>query len=357
MEEFNTIESLAKNIKIKLNSNSDKKKVIVIYAFNATGKTRLANELSKINTNRIAVLCYSALLEDMFVWNNEKNILQFDSNSWIIKLVKDQGLENEIITNFRNITRTKVEPLFDFEKGEIGFNLVKGDDAGLNNIKISKGEESIFIWSVFNTVLEMAINTLNDSKINRTTNIFNSLRYIVIDDPVSSIDDTKIISMSISLVESIKSLQNKRVKVLVTTHHPLFFNILMNSFKKENNESYNLSNTGTVFKLVKQNNDSPFSYHLLVKKIIEDAIFTNTLEKYHFNLFRGLLEKTAIFFGYPEWSKCIYDSKSRGEIARLLNLYSHNRISDVESKYLSNEDKIFFEQTFNDFVKKYFYYE
>jgi hypothetical protein len=91
-EYFDTVEKLAGNLKQKLGSATDKKKVVAIYAFNATGKTRLSNLLSDYDSedSGIKTLCYNAFLEDTFVWDNENFVLRFNLNSWFIKIIKEQ---------------------------------------------------------------------------------------------------------------------------------------------------------------------------------------------------------------------------------------------------------------------------
>lgn len=365
MADFLSIEDVAGAIKSKL----DDQRILALYAFNSTGKTRLSNVLSGLNedwneteedegeNDTIKTLCYNAFIEDMFVWNNEHYILTFDPRSWIIQLVVEQGLEAKIIDNFKDIINSnwlKLEPSFDFIAWAVTFKIASGDDASETNIKISKGEESMLIWSIFYTVLQTAISELNTLEADRTTPIFNELQYIIIDDPVSSIDDTKIITMAIKLIEAIKLYKGNTVKILITTHHALFYNILVNSFKWKgsvNLKHYSLSRDKHVFRLVKQG-DSPFSYHLSLKETIQTAIANDSVEKYHFNLFRALLEKTANFFGYHNWADCIIWA-NKEEFIRLLNLYSHSRLSDIESSILSIWDKTIFQESFNDFIVRF----
>ncbi|UOD35856.1 hypothetical protein DSN97_03585 [Deferribacteraceae bacterium V6Fe1] len=102
----------------------------------------------------------------------------------------------------------------------------------------------------------------------------------------------------------------------------------------------------------KWDNDSPFGYHLIIKDEIQNAINTGNIKKYHFNLFRSLLEKTANFLGYNNWADCIKD-ENRLESTKVLNLYSHDRLSDLENKELSKESKQLFIDTFNGFLKEY----
>lgn len=353
MEEFVSIEKLATAIKRKLGRATTQTKIIVLYAFNATGKTRLTGLLNDTEGECLKVLCYNPFLEDMFRWDNDNYILTFSPNSWFVELVNEQGLEKDIIDNFKSIVSSKIEPLFDFKAGKVTFSVPTGGDSSVNNIKISKGEESMLIWSIFYTILETAADALDTDEANRTTQVFNGLQYIIIDDPVSSIDDTKIITMAVKLIETIKLLKNSTVKILITTHHALFYNVAVSSLKKVKRKnknifrSFSLSQNNYTYKLSGQS-EAPFSYHLSVKKMIQDAISGDSLERYHFNLFRNLLEKTANFLGYNDWVDCVVGDK-RQEFIKLLNLYSHSRLSDLESREISFQDKTIFQETFNDF--------
>lgn len=146
---------------------------------------------------------------------------------------------------------------------------------------------------------------------NRITDEFNYLEYIVIDDPVSSIDDSRIIEIAVNLFRIINSSKNKQLNFLITTHHALFYNVLFNSLRRISKSEakrffYILSrNIDNTLNLVGQDDDTPFAYHLLVKGKIQEAIASNGIEKYHFNLLRSLLEKTANFLGKNDFSDCI----------------------------------------------------
>ena len=235
---------------------------------------------------------------------------------------------------------------------EITFSIPSDEYA--NNIKISKGEESTFIWVIFHTILQTAIDMLNEKEKDRSSSIFNKLKFVVIDDPVSSMDDTNIVITAIKLVETIESYKDDKLKFLITTHHPLFYNIFVNSFKNKqtyNSKGFILSKKDNKLKLEKQD-DSPFGYHLLVKEEIKKAINTNDIKRYHFNLFRSLLEKTANFLGYTNWYHCISEKNRKG-INRLVNLYSHGKLSEMESKDVPDEHKVLFKETFNAFTEDF----
>lgn len=357
VERFSSLENLANEIRNKLDVATEKKKILALYAFNATGKTRLSNVLSESDDEDdvLKVLCYNALLEDVFTWDNEKFILKFDPRYWIAVLVKEQGLELQINKNFQDIVNSRVEPLFDFEKGEISFSIASGDDASKSNIKVSRSEESMLIWSIFFTVLEVAVEALDTPEGDRTTKKFDELRRIIVDDPVSSIDDTKIVAMAVKFINLVKSAKNSRLKYFITTHHALFYNLLVNSLDsapKISFKSYNLAQDNNQFEL-KEQGDSPFSYHVAISANIQKAVNDNSIERDHFNLFRSLLEKTSVFFGYSNWADCIPSHVRKDEFRKLLNVYSHNRLSEIESRGIPISDRVLFEEVFSAFIDKF----
>lgn len=358
MVEYSDIKEIADYIKNSFDSGNNKINITTLFAFNSTGKTRLSNFFAESEED--IALCYNAYLEDLFKWDNENYILKIDPKSWIVRLINEQGLEKDIIDNFSRFVRPKLEPYFNLDKGEISFNIVSGDDGSKENIKISRGEERSFVWSVFYTILETVIDTLNNQKEDRATSEFDELKYIIIDDPISSIDDTMIIRIAINLIDVIRKAENNCLNLLITTHHALFYNVLFNSFRnkkifkqeKYKNKFFILTREEQKLILKEQNSDSPFGYHLIIKDEIQNAINTDNIKKYHFNLFRSLLEKTANFLGYNNWADCIKD-ENRLESTKVINLYSHDRLSDLENKELSKESKELFITTFNDFIKEY----
>ncbi|MBD1577717.1 AAA family ATPase [Vibrio sp. S11_S32] len=110
-----------------------------------------------------------------------------------------------------------------------------GDDEPERKIKISKGEESNFIWSIFYSLLEQVISILNvPEDAGRETDQFNQLQYVFIDDPVSSLDDNHLIELAVDLARLIKSsdFAISGLKFIITTHNPLFYNVLHNEFNR-----------------------------------------------------------------------------------------------------------------------------
>lgn len=357
------------------------KKIQLIYAFNGTGKTRLSREFKQLiaprnegdeveqsELPRNKFLYYNAFTEDLFYWDNDleqdaEPRLKIQPNSFTDWVLKDQGQDRNIIATFQRYTNDKLTPRFNEEQkdeitreitveafSEITFSIERGHDEHSGNLKISKGEESNFIWSIFYTLIEQVIDILNVAEpADRETNAFDQLEYIFIDDPVSSLDENHLIELAVDLAQLIKS-NNSDVKFIITTHNPLFYNVLHNElnsddggYKKKWLNKYRMTklDDGT-FQLDQQSNDSPFSYHLYLKSELEKAIESGQLSKYHFNFLRNILEKTSTFLGYKKWGDLLPktdDGKTNPYEARIINISSHSKHAGEEVADLTEDDK------------------
>lgn len=342
----------------KLEGNQ--KKIQLIYAFNGVGKTRLSREFKQIietdDSSYAKILYYNAFTEDLFFWDNDlisDNLrkLKIQKNNFTHWLLEQQGQEGNITETFQKYTSRTLTPMFNEDYTELSFSITKGGDDNINNIKISKGEESCFIWCFFYCLLYSVIDTLNSTKEQRDTEEFNDLRYLFIDDPVSSLDDNHLIELAVDIAELINNSKSE-LKFIITTHNPLFFNVLNNALKNgRGNQSYTLNkNTDGTYVLKKQENGSPFSYHIFLAKKLEEAISNNRIYKYHFNFLRNILEKTATFLGYNNWGKLLEDITTNEDqqlYARIINISSHSQHSADEFSELEEKDKEILTSTFN----------
>lgn len=322
------------------------KKVQLIYAFNGTGKTRLSREFKQLISPKVddedapsselankKMLYYSAFTEDLFYWNNDLGLdaepkLKIQANAFTKWVLEEQGQDQSITATFQHYTSEKLTPHFSSDFSTVSFSFERGNDQQAPNVKISKGEESNFIWSIFNALLEQLISELNIAEVaNRSTDAFNRLEYIFIDDPVSSLDDNHLIELAVNLAALIKSSQSD-LKFIVTTHSPLFYNVLFNELNGKVCYLLELFDDGS-FALTEKHGDSnkSFSYHLHLKHTIEQAIAENKVERYHFTLLRNLYEKTASFLGYRNWSELLPDDKQL-YLTRIINFTSHSTLSN-----------------------------
>tara|TARA_R110000751_G_scaffold104423_10_gene199930 strand:- start:7190 stop:8299 length:1110 start_codon:yes stop_codon:yes gene_type:complete len=332
------------------------KKIQLIYAFNGTGKTRLSREFKNLispkedNTEEeyhSKVLYYNAFTEDLFYWDNDlkndedrKVIIQ--PNAYTDWVFKDQGQEPNITAHFQRYTNERLTPSFNQDFSEVRFSFERGDDSSSEFIKISKGEESCFIWSTFYSLLEQAINVLNidEEEGERETDQFSHLEYIFIDDPVSSLDDSHLIELAVDIAKLIKSSRSD-LKFIITTHNPLFYNVLFNEFNRvKNTKKWRLEKLidGTS-NLVDQVKDSPFSYHLFLLAELEKVIESGDIQKYHFNFLRNILEKTSTFLGFNNWEELLPQESRQAYYNRIINLSSHSKQNGEEISIIDDNDK------------------
>ncbi|PKA10634.1 anticodon nuclease [Leptospira meyeri] len=351
-------------------------KVQLIYAFNGTGKTRLSREFKQLIAPksetedeetgpwlaREKILYYNAFTEDLFYWDNDlendsEPKLKIQPNKFTDWLLKDQGQDQNIITIFQRYTNDKLTPKFNPEytttdkdgrevtvkaNSEVTFSMQRGNDRDNDKLKISKGEESNFIWSVFYATLEQIIRTLNGNETSEIEeNGYDKLKYVFIDDPVSSLDENHLIQLALDLVELIKSCKAS-IKFIITTHNPLFYNVLFNSFQKEKYKKYLLerSEDGN-YNLIEKDTDSPFSYHLYLMSELEKNIATGEIKKYHFNFLRNILEKTSTYLGYKDWKDLLPSTPDgmKEPYKKRLDLYSHSKHSGDEIDNIPEDDK------------------
>lgn len=345
-------------------------KVQLIYAFNATGKTRLSRDFRDLidpkteerdEDHRSKVLYYNAFTEDLFYWDNDLDgdvdrKLRIQPNAFTKSAFEDLGLDLNVITVFQRYTQPNLTPRFNQEYktkdkddkeiivpafSEVTFSLERGTDTSTGNLKISKGEESNFIWSVFYCLLDQVISTRNVAEVDdRETDQFNDLEYVFIDDPVSSLDENHLIQLAVDVADLIKRSDTVNgLKFIITTHNPLFFNVLFNELKNKTCYMLNRLEDGT-FELTEKNGDSnqSFSYHLYLKKTLEEAIAADKIERYHFTLLRNLYEKTSNFLGYRKWSDLLPGDQEL-YLARVVNFTSHSTLSNEAIAEPSPQEK------------------
>ena len=356
------------------------KKVQLIYAFNGTGKTRLSREFKELiapkdtdgedqKESGIKILYYNAFTEDLFYWDNDLDAdtnrkFKIQPNNFTKWVLQDQGQENNIVTHFQHYTSDKLSPRFNEEYitkdkdnqditisaySEITFSIARGDDRSINNIKISKGEESCLIWCVFYSLLEQVVEVLNVAEPSeRETDQFNDLEYVFIDDPVSSLDDHHLIELAVNLAELIK--KSNGLKFIISTHNPLFYNVLFNEFNNADSRYHfkvkhsikrRLEKLDDGTYLLEDSKDSPFSYHLFLLSELEKAIDpeSGNIQKYHFNFLRNILEKTSTFLGYSKWEELLPQEARSAYYNRIINLSSHSKHHGEEISIVDENDK------------------
>ena len=370
------------------------RKVQLIYAFNGTGKTRLSRAIKNLITPKVEgedeparskILYYSAFTEDLFYWDNDLHgdgppKLMIQPNSFTDWILDEQGQEVNITRIFQHYSNATLTPTFnaaytrDNPDGgttevkafsEVTFTVEAGDDAGTEAFKISKGEESTFIWSIFYALLETVVTELTIAEpAERGTDQFNALEYVFIDDPVTSLDENHLIELAVNLAELITSAPSQ-LKFIITTHSPLFYNVLHNELdmkKKPANEGcYLLERLADgTFNLNTKYGDSnkSFSYHLHLRRILEQAIAEDKVERYHFTLLRNLYEKTAGFLGHNQWGDLLNSAEgSKEAYIRTIHTFSHSSLSTEQVRDPTLQEKQTVKFLLDNLVNNYGYWK
>lgn len=354
MEKYKDLDDVAKKIAESLNT-----KDVLVYAFNATGKTRLSVLLDEndYDEDDIKSLSYNAIVEDYFSWDNERVTFKIITGTWLFNIINDEGLDGDIIDVFNNFIEADIKPEIDLTTGEMRF-YVTDIDGIKKAIKISKGEERLFQWSVFYSVLKRATELLAEKEEDRSLKVFNQLKYVVIDDPISSLDDYKVYTLSMQILELIKSVHARKISVsfLLLTHHALFYNIIFNTLRNRGKDSvafYFLNKIDEEYELKDVKKNQLAVSHIMMLKEIKRAIQSNNLRKKDFNKFRSILEKTSIYLGFEKWQDLFEGYKETEAVQKIINMNSHEKYVEMDTEFLTNEQIQILTSAFNYFVEEY----
>lgn len=338
---FNTLADIATRFRSDLKDTP----FVLLYAYNGTGKTRLSVEFkdkSKKGRAKVAdTLYFNAYTEDLFSWDNDldndtKRKLKMNSNSKFFNGFRELALEERI---FKYLERyTEFDFKIDYDNWIISFS--KGED---ENIKVSRGEENIFIWCIFLAVAELAIEEAE---------AYKWVKNIYIDDPISSLDDNNAIAVATDLATLIKKAKGK-IGVVISSHHHLFYNVMFNELKKYKSKNYFLHKKKDGKYALRAIGDTPFFHHIALIGELKSSVESGNIKTYHFNMLRSILEKTASFFGHTDFSRCIEGVEDQVLHERALNLLSHGAYSLYEPVDMGDDTKELFVKVFKIFIDKY----
>ena len=357
-ERFKTpqsLDQLASNIRDVFQATPVEKhnvpEVLLLFAYNGTGKTRLSMEFTQQGTvdGKSDTLYFNAFTEDLFFWNNdlendEHRVLKLNSDSRFFSGV--YGMEME--TRIRDFLHRYADFNFSINVStwEISFSREE-DGSEVPDIKISRGEERLFIWCFFLAILQLVFDG---------DDAYSWVKYVYIDDPISSLDDNNVVSLACNFSKMFNKRNNKEIKLIISTHHSLFYNILHNEFSERKIHLpyfYSINKDGYT---LTYSNDSPFLHHIALLKDLKDAAATGNLYTFHFNMLRVILEKTAQFHGFKKFSDCLGDAKTEEEVqenARLINLMSHGNYSLFEPREMVPDNKEHFKNALDRFLSRY----
>lgn len=339
--------------------------IVLIYAFNTTGKTRLStafkDETKDAEGNHVGVY-YNAFSEDLFQWDND-----IENDEANIRLTVRESSLNRFHSLFteEDVMKKLVQykPKYNFffkyidddtEKGIEYISFIVGQrQEDQEQIKISRGEERIFIWCFFLAMFE--VEGWADKQD----------AHFFIDDPVSSLDDHNIFITATTLYELIlKHFENR--KIVITTHHVGLYSILSNWLTKGDKASkFKDGNRSKVKQLVLSRKDevvsldpvrnSVFLYHLHLLQTLDKADQDDSLVSFHFALLRQALENIASFLGVGRFSYVLEQIGivDQVEITNIINTLAHEQVYRYTTEKMTPDNEIVFKNIFGKLKSKY----
>lgn len=352
----------------------------LIFAYNGTGKTRLSYDFAHYGREDGAsphTLYYNAYTEDLFTWdndleNNTDHHLIINQDSALIQGLAGFNFSEPLRKYLQVFTDIDFDFHYDSENPDLPDYVVFSktlNDETFENIKISRGEERLFVWCFFRCIVDQVLEG---------NSAYKGIEYIYIDDPMSSLDDNNVITFAAQLYNVIRdSLRNerrvinsgigelRRIKFVISTHHALFFHVMIHGLSNDSKLGqfylHRAKDSDEVI-LKSMSDKTPFYYNVAMMSEIQEAIFNDRLYTYHFTIMRSVMEKIAEFFGHRDYRYILdgitykgndFDepSFSKGELvdlySRIVNVFSHQ--GQFFSPTLMNEDN-------KDSIKTLFYH-
>ena len=236
---YQNLTTLAQRLRSDVNDHH----CVLLYAFNRTGKTRLSMEFKNQGKRKGRgtpdTLYFNAYTEDLFVWHNDLDgdtdrHLKINEKSTFFNGLTELALDEAIAGYLSRYADFDFD--IDYEKWIVTFR--KGDN---DRIKISRGEEKIFIWCMFMAICERVIDGHSS---------YQWVKYLYIDDPISSLDDNNAIAIACDMAALLRKAATRRsvngerdsLQTVFSSHHALFFNVMCNELgrKKEDQEKVNI---------------------------------------------------------------------------------------------------------------------
>lgn len=362
------LRKLVTRLRDDLNNPTKPTQLVLLYAYNRTGKTRLSmafkdagKRKTKKNPQGLAdTLYFNAYTEDLFTWENDLDgdavrLLQLNDRSTFFNGLKDLALDETIAGYLDRYADFDFD--INYDTWKVSFR--KGND---DNIKISRGEQNIFIWCLFMAICERML----DGHVS-----YQSKKYLYIDDPISSLDDNNAIAVACDLAQLLRRAASRKdqngasepIKVVFSTHHALFFNVMCNEIgrakegeSKVAHKRYFLHRpNGEGIYTLRATEDTPFFHHVasLAELQLAATPGIGKLYTFHFNALRSIMEKTASFFGHADISFCLKglsNEEDRALYNRALNLLSHGKYAIHEPTEMGEDNKALFRRILEDFT-------
>lgn len=369
----------------------------LVFAYNGTGKTRLSYDFAHYERREGMpkhTLYYNAYTEDIFSWNNgledgSSPRLLINRSSSLIQGLAGYNFSDKLRSYLQVFADIDFDFHYDKENEEIPDYVVfskklkkrvkingawEETEEDIENIKISRGEERLFVWCFFRCILDQVVGW-NDA--------YKDIEYIYIDDPMSSLDDNNVIAFAQQLYSTIRQQLKqeieaqragrddfRRIKFIVSSHHALFFHTMLHGLNADKRLGrYYLSRNKQKDQLVlkSMSDNVPFYYNVAMMSEIKKAIESDRLYTFHFTILRSVMEKIKEFFRHRDFAIILEGIEYKGEkydhtafsqedltefYSRVVNVLTHQG-SMFTPALMNDDNKELATAIFNHLVEKY----
>ncbi|HBF31855.1 AAA family ATPase [Rhizobium sp.] len=382
MSPYKNLKTLVARLRDDLNNPAKPISLLLIYAYNRTGKTRLSMEFKdagkrknkKNPTGTPDTLYFNAFTEDLFVWENDLEgdsvrRLQLNEKSSFFNAMTELALDETIAQYLSRYADFEFD--FTYKDVQQGNETISKPDfvsfrkGGEVNIKVSRGEQNIFIWCVFMAICERMLDGQES---------YQGKKYLYIDDPISSLDDNNAISVACDLAKLLRRAVTRKdangaaapIKVIFSSHHALFFNVMCNEMGRRVEGHPNITHkryflhrpNGDGAYTIQATDDTPFFHHVATLAELQRAAdpTKGKLYTFHFNALRSVMEKTASFFGHTGIAFCLKalnNQEDRALFNRAMNLLSHGAYAIHEPTEMGEDNKELFRRILGEFITRF----
>lgn len=382
MSTYKNLKTLVDRLRDDLNNPTGPASLLLIYAYNRTGKTRLSMEFKDAGKRKTKknpsgtpdTLYFNAFTEDLFVWENDLEgdsvrRLQLNEKSSFFNAMAELALDETIAQYLYRYADFEFD--FTYKEVQQGNETIsrpdfvsfrKGDQS---NIKVSRGEQNIFVWCMFMAICERMLDGHES---------YQGKKYLYIDDPISSLDDNNSISVACDLAKLLRRAATRKdgtgapapIKVIFSSHHALFFNVMCNEMGRRTDGEPKITHkryflhrpNGDGAYTLQATEDTPFFHHVATLAELQRAADPDNgkLYTFHFNALRSVMEKTASFFGHPSMAFCLKElnnEEDRALFNRALNLLSHGAYAIHEPTEMGEDNKELFRRILREFIERF----
>ncbi|MFN8220327.1 MAG: AAA family ATPase [Fimbriimonadales bacterium] len=331
--------------------------VILLFAYNRSGKTRLCGEFKergkRKNHGVPDTFYFNAYTEDLFTWENDlehdtERHIKINADSKFFAGIRELALDETIAGYLSRYAEFDFD--IDYDNWTIRFR--KEDH---ENIKISRGEQYIFIWCLFMAICERVIDGHES---------YRWVKYLYVDDPISSLDDNNAIAVACDLAALLRTAATRSpdpIKVIFSSHHSLFFNVMCNELGRPKEGQPKLKTkryflhrpSGEGVYTLRATEDTPYFHHVATLAELQRAVTSGSLYTHHFNALRSILEKIASFFGHDDLKVCLIGLEDEALYNRALNLLSHGKYSITEPVEMGDDNKLLFGRILHDVLDRF----